>query len=173
MRSLLLSPRGTNWLESVALRARSSAQVALVLVALGGGACGGGASPPPTDPNPNKAGRPTPTAPPAPAARPARRGVAWTHDRLLRRLRGRDVRVDRRTVRVDPATITCTGVGPPARRTGGEPAWTRFRCVQPTFPPGAVAGPDAIVVVRPTGSRTLVVEAERFTRYRPASGAGG
>jgi hypothetical protein len=37
--------------------------------------------------------------------------------------------------------------------------------VQPTFPPGSVAGPDAIFFVEPTGRRTLVVVDASFTTY--------
>src|SRR5215208_6234077 len=67
-------------------------------------------------------------------------GTAWPHERVLRRIAGRRIRVEGRSVRVDPATVTCGGIGMPAGSVGGEDAWTRFRCVQPTFPAGAVAG---------------------------------
>ena len=50
-------------------------------------------------------------------------------------------------------------------RRAGEPAWRRFRCVQPTFPAGGLAGPDAVFVVRPTGRRTFAVSGQRLTRY--------
>ena len=106
-------------------------------------------------------------APATPASRPgpARRSVAWTHAELLRRLEGRRVRVRERTVRIDGGTVACGGVGRPARRKQGEPAWTRFRCVQPTFPPGSVAGPDAILIVEPVGPRAVVVTGRRLTSY--------
>jgi hypothetical protein len=84
---------------------------------------------------------------------------------VLRRLDGRRIRVADRTVRIDRATLTCGGVGRPQSRVGGEPAWTRFRCVQPTFPPGEVAGPDAIFLAEPTGPHTLAVTHRRLTRY--------
>jgi hypothetical protein len=71
-------------------------------------------------------------------------------------------------VRIDRDTVTCGGLGAPA--DGSEPAWTRFRCVQPTFPAGALAGPDAVFVVRVTGRRTFAVSGARFTTYAPGSG---
>jgi hypothetical protein len=98
-------------------------------------------------------------------SRPAEDGVAWTRDAVLRRLAGRRIRVGQRTVRIDGGTLACGGLGRATTRIGGEPAWTGFRCVQPTFPPGSVAGPDAIFVVAPTGPRTLVVTDRRLTGY--------
>jgi hypothetical protein len=91
--------------------------------------------------------------------------VAWTSDKMMRRLAGRRLRVEGQTVRVDPLTLTCGGVGRAASRQGGEPAWTRFRCIQPTFPRGSVAGPDAILVVEPTGRRRFAVLSSELTSY--------
>jgi hypothetical protein len=104
----------------------------------------------------------SPTAPPSAASTPA--GVAWSPDRVVSRLDGRRIRVEGRTVPIDDTTLTCTGVGRAASKRG-ERVWTRFRCVQPTFPPGRVVGPDAVLVVEPTGHRTLKVVEARFTRY--------
>ena len=98
------------------------------------------------------------TPAPAPRARGAR-----TRRTVLRRLAHRTVRVGHRRVRLDPSTLTCTGLGRPGWIDGAH-AWTHFRCVQPTFPPGAVVGPDAIFVVSGAGSR-LVVSQARFTTY--------
>lgn len=84
---------------------------------------------------------------------------------MIEQLAGHRLRVAGRTVRIDPQTVTCGGVGRPASRQGGEPAWTSFRCVQPTFPPGSVAGPDAILIVEPTGRRSFAVTSRRLTRY--------
>jgi hypothetical protein len=67
------------------------------------------------------------------------------------------------TLGIDPATLTCGGVGVPTTRVHGEPAWIRFRCVQPTFPPGSVAGPDLIFIVEPSRARTPVVSERRLT----------
>lgn len=138
-------------------------RLALVLLALAIGACGDdppprpGAATPAADPE-------VPAAGPAPA-QPVAAGVAWTHERLLRRLRNRRIRVDGRIVRVDRTTIVCTGIGRPAKRRRGEGSWTRFRCVQPTFPKRSVAGPDALFVVVPTGSRSLEVTRRRLSSY--------
>jgi hypothetical protein len=127
----------------------------VALLAMGVGGCGG---------SPHRAPpvSRTPTPEPAPSGHA---GVAWTYDALMRRLHGRRLRVGGRTVSVDRDTVACGGVGRPARRVDGAPAWTRFRCVQPTFPPGAVAGPDAIFIVEPTGPHELVIRARRLTRY--------
>jgi hypothetical protein len=133
----------------------------VALLAVGASACGG---------SPHRAPpasrTPTPQPTPQPEAAPSgHAGVAWTYDALMRRLHGRRLPVGGRTVRIDRATLACGGVGRPARRVDGEPAWTRFRCVQPTFPPGAVAGPDAIFIVEPTGPHKLAIGARRLTRY--------
>src|SRR3954447_7014667 len=101
-------------------------------------------------------------AAPSPSATPrASAGTAWPRERVLRRLAGRRIGVQGKTVRVDPSTVTCGGVGPVERKD----AWTRFRCVQPTFPRGAVAGPDAIFFVEPRGPRRFEVTESHFTRY--------
>jgi hypothetical protein len=140
--------------------------LAAVLAAL---ACGGDGSA--RDAAPTRtpdAGEPAPaerTPEPTAAPEPARRAVAWTRAELLRRFAGRRLRVDGRAVRIDRATVTCGGMGAAAGRRGGRPAWTRFRCVQPTFPAGALAGPDAVFVVEPTGRRTFAVTERRLTEY--------
>jgi hypothetical protein len=79
-------------------------------------------------------------------------------------LRGRIIYVEGRRVAVDRTTITCGGVGPSSGATHTL-AWTGFHCVQPTFPAGAIAGPDAVFDVYPTGPRTLRIAAARFGRY--------
>jgi hypothetical protein len=92
-------------------------------------------------------------------------GAAWTRAELMRRLPGRRIHIGTRTVRVDAATVTCTGVGSPTERRAGAPAWPRFRCVQPTFPPGSVAGPDAIFYVAPVDRTRLAVTGQQLTKY--------
>jgi hypothetical protein len=139
--------------------------VLAVLLALAANACGDSARER-HDARPPGGGSGQPTARPAtPRQRPAGDRVAWTRVAVLRRLEGRRIRVGGRTVGIDPATVTCGGVGRPTTRVRGEPAWIRFRCVQPTFPPGSVVGPDVIFVVEPTGPRTLVVRERRLTSY--------
>jgi len=134
-------------------------------------ACGDESTDQRASPSPTREARTTATATPTatrtptptPAAKPS--GVAWTHAKVIRRLAGRRLRVAGRRVRIDAQTLTCGGVGRPASRAGGKPAWTRFRCVQPTFPPGRVVGPDAILIVEPTGRRSFEVTSRRLTRY--------
>lgn len=129
------------------------------VVAFGASACGG--SPHGAPPAASRTPTSQPEAPPS----SSHAGVAWTYDALMRRLHGRRLRVGGQTVRIDRDTVACGGVGRPAGRVRGAPAWTRFRCVQPTFPPGAVAGPDAIFIVEPTGPHELAIRAQRLTRY--------
>jgi hypothetical protein len=162
----------------LAMRAPRGA-LALLLAAVlstGAAACDAGDSPPPssaprgaggdTTPGPGptvpkgRSAAPTPTEPTRPAG-----ATAWTHAKLLRRIEGRRIRVERRVVAIDRTTVTCGGEGPPSARRNGQPAWRRFRCVQPTFPAGAVAGPDVMFVVEPTGRRRFAVTGQRFTEY--------
>ena len=89
----------------------------------------------------------------------------WPHAKVLRSIAGRRIRVDGTFVRVDPTTVTCGGLGPPAANVGSQAAWKRFRCVQPTFPRGAVAGPDAIFFLEPRGQRAFEITRAHFTRY--------
>jgi hypothetical protein len=133
--------------------------VVVVLAVLGAGACGGGP--------PAQRGTPTPRhadGAPRGGATPGPR-QAWTHDTVLRRIAGRRIAVGGRTVRIDPATVVCGGIGPRAATRHGRPAWSRFRCQQPTFPPGSVVGPDAVFVVEPTGPRTFTITGARLARY--------
>jgi hypothetical protein len=83
----------------------------------------------------------------------------------IRRIAGRRIPVQGRIVRVDPDTVTCGGLGGAARVVRGNEAWSRFRCVQPTFPAGAVAGSDAIFFVEPRDSGSVELTGSRFTRY--------
>jgi hypothetical protein len=138
----------------------SRSTVPLILLALAAGGCGEHrdarqrATPTPADAR-------TPTATVAGGAS----GAAWTRAELMGRLPGRRIHIGTQTVRVDAATVTCTGVGAPTERRAGAPAWPRFRCVQPTFPPGSVAGPDAIFFVAPADRKRLAVTDQRLTRY--------
>jgi hypothetical protein len=98
------------------------------------------------------------TPPPAPARR-------MTRDAALRALRRHRVAAGGRTVALDPATLTCVGVGP-GRKRGGRTTWARFRCVQPTFPPGVTVGPDVVFIVEaaPSG-HGIRVSGARLTAY--------
>jgi hypothetical protein len=135
---------------------RAELQAVLIIAVAGILGCGGGdAETGPTEP------QRVITVPP-PAARPP--APRLTHAAVLRRLRGRRVRVGHRRVRLDPATLTCVGVGTRGG-TGRAHTWTRFRCVQPTFPPGATVGPDVIFFVEPGRHGTLKIGQSRLTRY--------
>jgi hypothetical protein len=137
-----------------------AALMAAGAVALGG--CGGG-----SQPTVSTAAGPVATTGGAtsgsPATSAATGGVSWSQRKLVRRLRGRIIDVEGRRVAVDRATITCQGVGR-AQRRDHTLVWAGFHCVQPTFPAGAVAGPDAVFDVHPTGRRSLRVAAARFAR---------
>jgi hypothetical protein len=137
--------------------------VVVVLALLGAGGCGGGQAPQRGTPAPRHA-RGTPDAQPS-TVTPAPPRAAWTRDTVLRRIAGRRISASGRKVRIDPGTVVCGGVGAPATRRRGRPAWARFRCLQPTFPPGSVAGPDAVFVVEPTGPRTYTITGARLTHY--------
>lgn len=130
--------------------------VVVVVALLGAGACGGGGAPR------HRPAKPRPKPGPAQAA--AGPVATWTHATVLRRIAGRRIVVAGKTVRIDPATVTCGGLGAPVRKDGRR-AWARFRCVQPTFPPGSVVGPDAIFTVQPAGPRRFTVADARLTRY--------
>jgi len=138
-----------------------AAPLAAAAVVLGG--CGGG-----SQPTASTAGRPVATTGGTTSASPATPAVtgrvAWPQRKLVRRLHGRIIYVEGRRVAVDRSTITCGGVGR-AQRRDHTLAWTGFHCVQLTFPAGAVAGPDAVFDVYPTGPRTLHIAAARFARY--------
>jgi hypothetical protein len=128
----------------------------VVVAVIGAGACGGGGAPK------HRPAKPTPT--PSPAQTAEGPVTTWTHATVLRRIAGRRIAVAGKSVRIDPATVTCGGIGAPVRRNGHR-EWARFRCLQPTFPPGSVVGPDAIFTVQPGGPRGFTVADARFTRY--------
>lgn len=90
--------------------------------------------------------------------------VYWPRSKLMRRIANVRVRVERRVIRIDPATVVCGGVGRP-RVVEGVARWRRFRCIQPTFPPGALVGPDAIFLVHPMGRTRFRITDARFARY--------
>ncbi len=141
---------------------RLACGLAVLAVGCGGGGGGEGAGDRGTeraDPAPTEVKR---AAPPRAAPRAA---STWSRDAVLRRLDGRRVRAAGRTVRLDATTMTCRGLGAARSGRAGERAWSRFRCVQPTFPAGQVAGPDLVFTVRATGRRTFEVLERHFTRY--------
>jgi hypothetical protein len=110
---------------------------------------------------------PVASASAAPATPPAASepGPPRTHDELLAAIGGRHIRVDGHTIRIDRATVACGGIDRAAGRVHGRPAWTRFSCIQPTFPRGSVAGPDLDFVVESAAPHRLVVVRRRLTSY--------
>jgi len=143
--------------------------VALLLPAtLGASACGdgGGVEAPRRTATPAGARESrTPTASPSPSGRAIRTGPPRTLEAVLRHIAGRRIKAAGRRIRIRSDTVTCGGVGRPSRRRRDRPAWTRFRCIQPTFPPGSIAGPDLIFVVRSAAPHRLVVTRRHLTRY--------
>jgi len=127
---------------------------ALALLTGCGGADGGG-EPAATTPATTGSGA-------SPRATP---GAAVTQQELRRRLRGVRVVVGRRRVALDLATLTCVGVGGRAAGAGSHGAWRRFRCVQPTFPPGETVGPDVVFFAEAEGAGGVRVSGARFVRY--------
>ena len=139
----------------------------MVAAALGAGACGGGDSADlPRRATPAGSHEsPTAAASPAPGRRALRPGMPWTSDALLKHIAGRRIKAAGRTIRIDAGTVTCGGLGRPSKRGQDKPAWTLFRCIQPTFRSGSVAGPDLIFVVASVAPRKLVVTRRHFTSY--------
>jgi hypothetical protein len=139
----------------------------MVVAVLSAGACGGGGTdagrPTVSPPDPRRT--PSPTASPTPGERALQPGPPLTPDAILRHIAGRRIKAAGRTIRVDAATVTCGGLGRPSRRRRDELAWTRFRCIQPTFPAGAIVGPDLIFVVHSVAPRDLVVTRRYLTSY--------
>jgi hypothetical protein len=129
-------------------------------VLLGVTACGGGSG----SDSPRRTATPA-VASPTPGGSAVPPGPPRTLRAVLGDIRGRAIEADGRTVRVDPRTVVCGGVGRPSGRRHGRPAWTRFRCIQPTFPAGSVAGPDLIFTVRSVPPGDFVVTDRHFTSY--------
>jgi hypothetical protein len=88
----------------------------------------------------------------------------WSHAKLIRLIDQRPVRVRGRTIRVDGHTIACGGVG---RRIVRHRVarWKHFNCVQPTFRPGVLIGPDLVFRVHVVGRRRILVTNARLTSY--------
>jgi hypothetical protein len=99
----------------------------------------------------------TPTAEAAsPVAGPTRATV-------IRRLDGRRIRLHGTKVVLDRDTVACGRAS--TSDAGPQQTRIRFRCVQPTFPPGRLVGPDAIFFVHVNHGGRLVISDARFTSY--------
>jgi hypothetical protein len=88
----------------------------------------------------------------------------WSLKKLMRTLAGNRIRVEGRIVRLDVGTLTCSGEGGGQQRAGVR-VWPEFSCIQPTFPPGQLVGPDALFRVQATGPATFLVRDASFSRY--------
>jgi hypothetical protein len=84
--------------------------------------------------------------------------------KLVQTLAGSRIRVEGKSVRLDGGALTCSGEGN-GRQQADVHVWTEFSCIQPTFPPGQLVGPDALLRVQTTGATTLLVREASFSRY--------
>jgi len=87
----------------------------------------------------------------------------WTKRYLFQRLEGKRVAIGSKRVPILLDTLACEGEGPGVVRNGAR-AWKHFRCTQPTFPPGALVGPDAIFRVHVLGRTAFLITDARFAR---------
>jgi hypothetical protein len=77
----------------------------------------------------------------------------WPVPKLMRKLDGAALHVERRTIRVDTETTLCSGRGK-AIRVGGERRWHLFHCTYTTFSPRGVD--------RDIDFRVWILDARRF-----------
>jgi hypothetical protein len=92
---------------------------------------------------------------------PPHRHAFWSREKLRLRLllAGSPIRIEGRAVRLDAGTLTCSGDG------AGRRVWTHFSCIQPTFPHGQFAGPDALFHAHATGQTSFLITDASFSRY--------
>jgi hypothetical protein len=88
----------------------------------------------------------------------------WTKRYLFQRIAGTVVSIGTKKVPIRLDTLACEGEGAPVQRNGA-PAWKHFRCTQPTFPKGALVGPDAIFRVHVLGRTKYLITDAHFARY--------
>ena len=97
-------------------------------------------------------------------AAPSHPHSSWTQRKLIDKVTGATIEVEGRRVRVDGATVACSGEGPPFVANGTE-HWRHFSCVQPTLGGGGLAGPDALFRVHVLGGKSFLVTDAHFSRY--------
>jgi hypothetical protein len=95
---------------------------------------------------------------------PAHGHAFWSLAKLERRLAGETIRVAGRRVRLEAGTLTCGGEGP-GRPGAGVRIFAHFSCINPTFPPGQLVGPDALFRVHVTGRTTIRLTGKSFSGY--------
>jgi hypothetical protein len=88
----------------------------------------------------------------------------WTKQYLFQRLDGTRVAIGSKRVPIRLDTLTCQGEGQGVMRHGAR-AWKHFHCTQPTFPAGALVGPDAIFRVHVLGRTKYLITDAHFARY--------
>jgi hypothetical protein len=88
----------------------------------------------------------------------------WTKGYLFQRLEGKRITIGSKRVPVRLDTLACEGEGRSVIRHGAR-AWKHFHCTQPTFPPGALVGPDAIFRVHVVGRTRYLITDAHFARY--------
>ena len=88
----------------------------------------------------------------------------WSTGFFVDRDSGARFTVGRTKVVLRADTLTCQGEGRGVRRRGGR-GWKHFRCVQPTFPRGALVGPDALFRLHVIGRTKYVISDARIARY--------
>ncbi len=88
----------------------------------------------------------------------------WSQRKLERTLDGKRFRVGRTVVPIRADTLTCGGQGRSILRAGVY-RWKHFRCIQTTFPRGALVGPDALFLVHVLGRTRFEITDAHFARY--------
>jgi hypothetical protein len=99
----------------------------------------------------------------APSATAHRTPFFWSEAKVQRMLVGARSRAEGRVVPIDPSTLTCGGEGRGWRRRGVR-LYRHFDCIQPTFPPRALAGPDLLFRVHVAGRTRYIVSGAHFAR---------
>ena len=139
----------------------------LIVMVLGASACGdaGKTDAPKRSSTAGQGATRSATASPTSSTHALRPGPPRTTAAVVEHFVGRRVKLGGRTIQIDADTLTCGGLGRPTRRVNDQGAWTRFRCIQPTFPPGRLVGPDLIFVVQSVRPRDFAVARRYFTSY--------
>ena len=84
----------------------------------------------------------------------------WPVAKVMRSIDDVRVRAGNKVVRLDSATMLCSGEGRAMRRRG-VPAWTHFRCTFTTFTAKGI-GPDVEFRVHTLGTRRFAITHARW-----------
>jgi hypothetical protein len=88
----------------------------------------------------------------------------WSKPTLVQNLSGRHFFIGAKKVVIRTDTLTCDGEGRGVVRRRVR-MWKHFDCTQPTFPSGALVGPDAIFRVHVVGRRKFLITGAHFAHY--------